>query len=201
MPFISAAVEGVSDEAVVRRLIDARGADVHRVQVQHGKQNLRRALPGYNGAAQGDPWLVLVDLDQDYACGPLMVADWLPQASTLMRFRVVVRQIESWLLADADRFSDFFGVARPIVPERPDELPDAKAAVLALVGQSGKRAIREDMVPRPRSGRRVGPAYTSRLIEFATRLEDGWRPDVAAARSPSLSRCMTRLDELIAAAP
>ena len=181
MAFISAAVEGVSDEAVVRRLIDVRGAEVHRVQVQHGKQNLRRALPGYNGAAQGDPWLVLVDLDQDYACGPLLVADWL--------------------LADADRFSDFFGVARQSVPEQPDDLPDAKAAVLVLAAQSSKRAIRDDMVPRPRSGRRVGPAYTSRMMEFATRPADGWRPDIAATRSPSLSRCITRLDELIAAAP
>lgn len=201
LAFVSAAVEGVSDEAVVRRLISERGAEVHRVQVQNGKQNLKRALPGYNRAAQGDPWLVLVDLDQDYACGPMMVADWLPRASNFMRFRVVVRQIESWLLADADRFSDFFGVAQPILPERPDELPDAKATLLTLVGQSSKRAIREDMVPRLRSGRRVGPAYTSRLIEFATRPADGWRPDVAAGRSPSLSSCITRLDELIAVAP
>lgn len=201
MPYISVAVEGISDEAVVRRLIDARGADVHRVQVQDGKSNLRRALPGYNGAAQGDPWLVLVDLDQDFACAPLMVVNWLPQAAQFMRFRVVVRQIEAWLLADADRFSDFFGVASAAIPVQPDNVPDAKAALLTLVGGSTRGAIREDMVPRAGSGRRVGPAYTSRLIEFATSPTVGWRPDIAAQRSPSLSRCIDRLDELIAIVP
>ena len=200
MPFISAAVEGISDEAVVRRLIGTRGADVYRVQVQQGKANLKRALPGYNGAAQGDPWLVLVDLDQDFVCAPLMVADWLSQPSQFMRFRVVVRQIESWLLADTDRFSGFFGVAMAALPAQPDDLPDAKAAVLGLVAKSSRRAIREDMLPRPGSGRRVGPAYTSRLIEFAT-TSTGWRPDSAARRSPSLSRCINRLDGLIMAAP
>ncbi len=166
LPYISVAVEGISDEAVVRRLIGTRGADIHRVQVQQGKSNLRRALPGYNSAAQGDPWLVLVDLDQDFACAPLRVADWLPQAGQFMRFRVVVRQIEAWLLADTDRFSDFFGVARAALPALPDDLPDAKVTVLTLVAGSSRRAIREDMVPRPGSGRRVGPAYTSRLIEL-----------------------------------
>jgi hypothetical protein len=112
-----------------------------------------------------------------------------------------VRQIEAWLLADAGRFSEFFAVRRDAVPDQPDDLDDAKDALLELVATSTRRAIREDMLPRPRSGRRVGPAYTSRLIEFATRELDGWRPDVAAASSPSLSSCIARLNELIDTSP
>lgn len=192
---------GPSDEAVLRRILDNRDAVIHRVQVQHGKPNLRRALPGYNAAAQGDPWLVFADLDQDFDCAAALVADWLPRPSVYMRFRVVVRQIESWLLADADRFSDFFSVSRTSIPVAPDTLPDAKAALLALVARSRRRAVYEDMTPRPRSGRRVGPAYTSRLIEFASDSVAGWRPDVAAARSPSLARSLLRLDELMEDAP
>jgi hypothetical protein len=71
--FVSGAVEGPSDEAVLRRIVDTRGAEIHRVQVQNGKANLRRALPGYNAAAERDPWLVLVDLDQDFNCAPTLV--------------------------------------------------------------------------------------------------------------------------------
>lgn len=201
MAYISGAVEGSSDEVVLRRLVIARGANVHRVQVQGGKPNLRRALPGYNNAAQGDPWLVFVDLDNDFDCAPLLIADWLARPNQFMRFRVVVRQIEAWLLADGDRFSEFFSVRRDLIPDLPDNLPDAKEALLELVGQSTKRVIREDMIPRPRSGRRVGPAYTSRLIEFVIKEGEGWRPDVAAASSPSLSSCVRRLDELIEIAP
>lgn len=199
--YVSGAVEGPSDEAVLRRIIESRDGIVHRVQVQNGKANLRRALPGYNNAAKGDPWLVLVDLDQDYDCPPALVADWLLQPSAFMRFRVVVRQIEAWLLADAERFAEFFSVRRTAVPDAPDTLRDAKATLLTLVGRSRRTAIRQDMTPRPGSGRSVGPAYTSRVIEFATHAAQGWRPDAAANRSPSLARCLQRLDELVSAAP
>jgi len=66
--FVSGAVEGPLDESVLRTIVEQRGGVVHRVQVQNGKQNLRRALPGYNAAAQRDPWLVLVGLDQRQTC-------------------------------------------------------------------------------------------------------------------------------------
>jgi hypothetical protein len=200
LAYISGAVEGPSDAVVLRRIVISRGAHVHRVQVQNGKSNLRRALPGYNNAAQGDPWLVLVDLDQDFDCPPALVQDWLPNPNALMRFRVVVRQIEAWLLADAERFASFFSVRRTAIPENPDALPDAKATLLTAVASSRRSAIRQDMLPRPGSGRRVGPAYTSRLIEFATS-NAGWRAAAAANRSASLATCLTRLDQLIRLLP
>jgi hypothetical protein len=162
---------------------------------------LRRALPGYNAAAQGDPWLVLVDLDQDFDCAPALVTDWLPAPSTFMRFRVVIRAIEAWLLADRERFADFFSVPPSAVPGQPDALPDPKSALLVAVARSRHKPIRVDMLPREGSGRKVGPAYTSRVIEFASDGNRGWRPDVAARSSPSLSSCLTRLDSLIKAAP
>ncbi len=201
MAYISGAVEGMPDEAVLRRIVIARRAEVHRIQVQRGKANLRRALPGYNAAAQGDPWLVLVDLDRDFDCAAALVADWLPAPSAYMRLRVVVREIEAWLLADRERFARFFSVPISAVPDRPDELPDPKATLLSAIRRSRRRAIQVDMLPRPNSGRQVGAAYTSRLIEFASDNDRGWRPQVAARRSPSLSSCLTRLDSLIAAAP
>jgi hypothetical protein len=118
-----------------------------------------------------------------------------------MRFRVVVREIEAWLLADHDRFTSFFSVPASAVPDQPDQLPDPKATLLATVARSRRKAIRMDMLPRPGSGREVGAAYTSRLIEFAGDGDQGWRPNVAALRSPSLSSCLTRLESLIAIAP
>jgi len=199
--YISGAVEGTSDEAVLSRLVRSLGGAIHRVQVQRGKAGLRRALPGYNAAAQGDPWLVLVDLDQDHECAPRLVADWLPAPSRYMCFRVVVREIESWLLADRERFAGFFSVPLSSVPMAPDDVLDAKGVLLASITKSKKRAIREDMLPRLGSGRTIGPAYTSRLIEYASDGVHGWRPEVAARMSPSLSRCIVRLDALIASAP
>lgn len=194
--FVSGAVEGPTDEPVLRRIIEHSGAIADRVQVQHGKPNLRRALPGFNQAARRTPWLVLVDLDR-VECAPALVAEWLPHPSRRMRFRVAVRQVEAWLLADQERFAAFFSVPRSSVPTDPEALPDAKAALVGIVRRSRRAAIRADMVPGPGSGRQVGRAYTSRLIEFATSSDAGWRVDEAASRAPSLARCLIRLRELV----
>jgi hypothetical protein len=196
--FISGAVEGRSDEPVFRRIVEERGGTVHRLQVQNGKSALRHALPGYNAAAVQSPWLVLVDLDSDFECAGALVADWLPHPSRHMCFRVVVRQIESWLLADAERFAEFFAVRRSALPTDPDSLPDAKQTVVNLVARSRRKSIRLDMVPSVGSGRRVGPAYASHLINFVSDPHHGWRLATAMAHSRSLTKCVERFDALVA---
>ncbi len=194
---ISGAVEGPTDEPVIRRIIEFKGGVVHRVQVPQGKQNLRMRLPGYNAAARRSPWLVLVDLNGSHACPAALLDDWLPHPSPFMRLRVVVRSIEAWLLADRDRVASWFSVPVGRVPSAPDGLPNPKQALLSVIQRSRRREMREDMLPRPGSGVAVGPAYRSRVIEFATDLDQGWRPAAAALASPSLRRCLTRLEELI----
>ena len=145
--------------------------------------------------------MVLVDMDHDFVCPGALAADWLPNRSPFMRFRVVVREIEAWLLADAERFAQFFAVKRAAIPNAPESLPDPKAALVGLAATSRKTAIRADMTPRPGSGRNVGPAYTSRLIEFASHSSQGWRPDIAATSAPSLARCLARLTHLVGNGP
>ena len=48
----------------------------------------------------------------------------------------------------------------------------------------------------PERGRTEGPAYTSRLIEYAT---DRWRPDIAARRAEGLRRAVACLQRLSSA--
>jgi hypothetical protein len=104
--------------------------------------------------------------------------------------------VESWLMADRDRIARFLRVSREGVPLLPDLEPDAKTAMLRLAVKSRSREVRQDMLPRPNSGRRVGPAYASRLIEFIDDTEVGWRPLIAAQASPSLDRALHALDKL-----
>ena len=201
MAYISGAVEGMPDEAVLRRIVIARRAEVHRVQVQRGKANLRRALPGYNAAAQGNPWLVLVDLDRDFDCAAALVADWLPAPSAYMRLRVVVREIEAWLLADRENSR-----ASSLCQSRPSRTGRTssrtrKPRCCPPSGDLGDGRFRWTCCPdRIRADRWVRPTHPVQ-IEFASDNDRGWRPQVAARRSPSLSSCLTRLDSLIAAAP
>ena len=190
---ISAAVEGLVDEAVVRKLIAHAGATPGPVYGKQGKSLLRQKIAGYNNAARRAPWMVLVDLDHDEVCAPPLRDAWLPQPAERLCFRVAVREVEAWLLADTQRLAAFLGVSPARVPADPERLDDPKTAMVNLARSSRRRAIQEDMVPREGSGRQVGPAYSSRLIEFAS---SSWRPDVAARRSDSLRRaidCLRRL--------
>jgi len=190
---IAAAVEGLTDEAVARKLIAHVGANVGQIYGGKGKSHLRKRISGYSNAARYTPWLVLVDLDHDADCTPPFVADWLQNPPKLLCFRVAVRAVEAWLLADVEMISAFLRVARARIPHDPQSLDDPKAALVELARASRRAEIRQDMVPRDGSGRKVGPAYTSRLIEY---VNEKWRPAEAARRVESLQRairCLRRL--------
>jgi len=195
--FVSGAVEGLVDEAVFRRLVEASGGDPGPIHQKSGKGALLNRLPGYNRAARLTPWLVLVDLDDDEPCVPPFRSRCLATPAKGMCFRVAVRSVESWLLADATRISEFLEIPSSTIPTDPDSLPRPKETLVRLAAESAVAAIRADMLPRPGSGRAVGPVYASRMIEFAERR---WRPEAAAKRSDSLRRCLRRLGELIESA-
>lgn len=190
---ISAAVEGVTDEAVIRKLIMHVGALPGTVYGKNGKQHLKDRITGYNNAARHAPWIVLVDLDRDEDCAPPLRTDWVPVPAPQLCFRVAVRAVEAWLLADAEALADFLGVGRRKIHGDPDSLPAPKETLVNLARTSRRKAIREDMVPREGSGRAVGPVYASRLIEFASFY---WQPDNAAHRSDSLRRAIARVQSL-----
>ena len=188
----SATVEGPTDEAVLRRVAEHLGAPLGPVYGRHGKPALLEHLRSYNHAAQHRPWIVLVDLDQDAECAPPARDMWLPDPARNMCFRIAVRKVESWLLADRETLGEFLGVAVAHIPGRPETLPDPKQAMVNLARRSRRRAVKLDMVPRPEGGRSEGPAYTSRLMEYA---QGPWRPEVAAQHADSLQRLCRRVAE------
>ena len=195
---ISGAVEGPLDEAMLKRLITHAGARPGPVYGKKGKAQLLGKLGGYNQAAQFTPWAVLVDLDQDADCPPPVRGVWLPQPAVKMCFRIVVRAIEAWLFADQQRLARFLAVSVNQIPTNPEAVPSPKDALAQLAQTSRRREIRGDIAPRPGSGRRVGPSYSSRLIQFVEDEHWGWRPEVAEQSSASLKRCLCCLRRLAA---
>ena len=196
MPVIlSAAVEGILDDAVVRRLAEDVDVPINAVHICGGKLQLKQKVGAYNHAADLWPWILLVDLDRE-ECAPNLRAAWLPAPNKWMCFRVAVREVEAWLLGDRQRMAEFLGVAVAKVPQAPDSIDDPKRVIVELARLSRQRDFRMDMVPRQNSGRSEGPAYASRLIEFTQRL---WRPSVAAKHSDSLRRCREALHRITGA--
>lgn len=190
---INAAVEGPTDEAVVRRLIEHAGGVAGFVYGKKGKPEIKKNISGYNNAARHQPWIVVVDLDQDGGCAPEIIGEWLPAPARHLCFRFAIRAIESWLLADSATLARFLSVPQVKIPHDPDSLTDPKQILVNLARRSRKKSIRDDMVPREGSGRLVGPAYASRAIEFA---KNHWRPAEATRHSDSLRRtiaCLTKL--------
>lgn len=195
--YVSTAVEGPLDAAVAERLIREAGAEPHLVLIRNGKAPLLQRAGAYNTAARFAPWLVLVDLDADHECAPLARTQWLASPSTHMCFRIAVREIEAWLLADRSGIASFCSIPVARVPDAPESLRDAKRAIVQLAALSGRRGIRDDMVPSPTSGRETGAGYLARMIEFA---QSHWSPAKAAAVAPSLSAARACLGRVLRAA-
>ncbi len=192
-PIVTIAVEGSTDEAAVKQLAIRAGFSVGPVHIYGGKPRLVHRLPGLNSAARHSMWLVVRDLDRDAACAPELVARLLPDPAALMCFRLAVRAVEAWLLADRQRMAQFLGVPVVRIAENPDILDDPKTCLVNLARHSRLTDVRRDLVPAHGTSARVGPGYTARMIEFA---QSRWRPSVAAMASPSLAGCLRALGRL-----
>lgn len=189
---INLAVEDALSEAILRRILEATGrpyylGDVYR---RGGYGYLKKTISGWNKAAKSVPILVLADLD-DAACPSALISSWLPcEPHPNLVFRIAVREVESWVLADAGAFAEWLRIKSSEVHPNPDQLGDPKATVIALAGMSPQRDLRAQIVPKTGSTATVGREYNLAMCDF---VENRWNPLTAALRSPSLHRTMARL--------
>lgn len=191
---VNLAVEDVLSEAVARKMLAStnRNYKVGCCYMRDGKVYLRKLIAGLNNAAKGIPFLVLTDLDQE-ECAPILVQSWLrsPKHANLL-FRVAVREVEAWVLADTNAFADFLSISAEAIPADVDSIGDPKQFLIALAARSRRRTIREDIVPRHGSTAKQGPNYNTRLISFIDRF---WDPKKAMLKSQSLNGTIVRLSK------
>jgi len=171
-----------------------RGYTVLRPRVEKGVDNIRKSLTKYRNASRALAHVVLVDLD-DKPCAPVLRAQWglttLPDA---MLFRVAVREVEAWILADRAGFSAFVGILPSKVTLTPETLPNPKQALINLVRSSRNRRLVRELVPEQGSSMSKGPLYNERLGEF---VRDTWDVSVAMQAAPSLQRTLDRLQHFL----
>ncbi len=189
---INLAVEDDLSEVVLRTIIERSNRDYH-IGTAYGRTGfgyLRKTVAGWNAAARGVPFILLTDLDQ-YQCPPELISDWLrvPVHSNLI-FRVAVREVESWLLADPANLANYLSVSAALVPPACDQIPDPKAALVALARRSRSGDIRGRIVPRVGSTAKQGPDYNGCLTSF---VQATWDIDAACANSGSLRRAVNRI--------
>ncbi len=196
---IDCLVEGIVDESIARKIIRFAG---HQPGISYGKRGWNYIVDKLDGFAVrarfGNPILVLIDF-MDLSKGGLIECP--PQTKNLLKIqepklilRTVVKEIESWILADHQAIADFLNLSIRVIPRNPESLLDPKQELIRIARRSRNRKIREGIVPRRGSKGNVGPNYTQYIVEF---VEKYWSVGRAAANSKSLNRCVTRLEKII----
>jgi hypothetical protein len=195
---INYACEGRVDSAIAERLILHAGGKIGIARPSGGKSKLDPHIPKYLNAAQYQnmKWLVLRDLDRDGQCAPELRNRLLVGGDPHLCFRIAVREAESWLTADSSSMAAFLHISERKMPEAPDQIDGPKEKIVSLARVSRRNAVREALVPHPKSGLSSGQEYPSWMAEYASRhwnLTDA----VASQRSPSLIKAVDRIRELV----
>ncbi len=63
----------------------------------------------------------------------------MPDPAPYMCFRVAVREVEAWLLADREQIARFLSIARSRVPQSPETLDNPKQRLVELARHSRRR--------------------------------------------------------------
>ena len=126
------AVEDPPGEAVARKLLEAVGIELRSVTNSRSKSDLKKAAPKLNRAARSIPVLMLVDQDTQSPCPPTLIKQWLkgPRQQRFL-FRVVVMEIESWVLAHREAFAAFLNVPVNRIPSDTERSASPKSFSLA----------------------------------------------------------------------
>lgn len=194
MATINLLVEGEIDEIIAHKLIFGVG---HLVGACYGKKGypyIKNKIQDFNKSAQNIYYLALVDfMDTKLECPAQVISNWLPNKNELMFFRVVVREIESWILADRESLAAFLNVNIELIPAKPETEPDPKRKLVNIARKSRSKKIRDALVPDQNSTAQVGKLYTSEIKRFVS---DFWNIDTARENSPSLNKCLLRLSEI-----
>ncbi len=164
--------------------------------VVRGNGNIKKKAPKYlEMARQKNNVLIITDLDM-IDCAPTLLRRWLKlKPRTVLElpnrfiFRVAVREVEAWLLADASALSKFLGIAKSNFPGKPDTLSDPKATLLTILRKKGTKSWHKQMLPDGNSAS-IGPLYNEKLCEFVSGY---WDPSRASCVSPSLRRAIHAL--------
>jgi hypothetical protein len=186
------AVEDKLSEAVSIKILEDMGIIVNQRLGLKGKGYLQRKAQSLNQTARGFPVFMLTDQDSPSQCPARLIQSWLQGEQHPHFFlRVAVMEVESWVMADRQGFSNFLSIPLHRIPQDTDAIPQSKEYLVSLARFSRKTSLREEIVPTPGSTSKVGPGYNSRLGEF---VRDHWNIESAASTSVSLRRTLARLN-------
>lgn len=193
--YLHVEVEDELSKAVILKILQhTQRFQVTQCIVRGGNSPLKKVIVGLNQAAKGRPYLVVTDLDNTI-CPLALIQNWLPHGKhPNLLFRVAVREIESWLLADREGIAHFLGLSDySMIPEATDDIPKPKEFLIQLATKTKNRLLREELIPRHGSTAKVGRNYNDALRPFF--VQEKWQIEVACQFSISLQRTLQTLKD------
>ncbi|MDO8527054.1 MAG: hypothetical protein Q7T03_05125 [Deltaproteobacteria bacterium] len=190
---INLLIEDALSQGMASVLMNGSGQkyDVKTLYANGGFGYIKSNIRKFNQAATYCPYFVMTDLDT-LPCASLLRDQWFsgdtPHVN--MIFRVAIREVEAWVLADREKFAQFLGIKVNLIPTDIEAIKDPKATLISLAQRSRFRILREKIVPDISIGAQQGPDYNGALISF---LRSEWRLTTAMNNSPSLKRALNQL--------
>ncbi|MEA2061884.1 MAG: hypothetical protein U9P10_15580 [Thermodesulfobacteriota bacterium] len=196
-------VEDAPSAAVAHKLLSTQNALLDRrlifrngfPAVMRGFGAIKNRCEAFlNMAKAGSHIFILTDLDTA-ECPCALIRDWfsIPQGTPVNLpsqciFRVAVKEVESWILADHAAWAEYIGISATNFTNYPDQLDNPKEYLLNVIRRKGKAKIHREMLPK--GAAHIGPKYNDVLCDF---VESSWTPERAAKNSPSLDRALRAL--------
>lgn len=181
----------LSEAVAVRMLREEYGKNVTMKCIRKGGFGyLMKNIDSFCNISKRNPVLMLADLDK-IKCAPILIRKWFganPQPVGF-RFRVVVREIEAWLLADRDAVARLLKISTNKIDNEPEKLDDAKRYLLELAAKAPLE-LRHELLPVRGSAASQGFGYNGRLVKFVNEL---WSPRRASTSSDSLKSAIGRI--------
>lgn len=167
-------------------------------KVTGGFGAIKTRCPAFLEMARSDLYtLTLTDLDRA-VCPSRLIGDWFfpgqGEGGTLPPqtvFRIAVREVESWILADRDGLAEFLGIPKANFSKDPETLPDPKEHLFGVLRSKARKKKFLDMLPT--GSAHIGPTYNDVLCEF---INTTWSIDRAYPLAPSLERALIALGRI-----
>lgn len=198
-------VEDLPSAAVAKKLVANRNSKPqidHQLVLREGFPSVMRGFGAIKSKCEaflklarvGIHNFILTDLDTA-ECACVLIRDWfaIPQGNPIdlppqCIFRVAIREVESWILADHTAWAEYIGIPAVNFSKHPDQLDDPKGHLLNVIRRKGKKKVHREMLPN--GSAHIGPLYNEVLCEF---VNNSWMPERAAENSPSLYRALRAL--------
>jgi len=180
-PSIIIAVEDELSGAVMSRLISFSGRNfaINRIFNARGNARLKDGMTKFRAASRVLPHIILTDLDR-CPCPPVLIDNWKAnQLPPQLLFRIAVREVEAWLLADRAGIAEFLHIDVNKVPHSPEVEDDPKRTLINLARKSRKRRLSQEIVPEVGSSAKIGPLYNT------------------CSCAPSLARTLSRISTFL----